>query len=341
MHRLGHRNRKRNKQRKIIIISICSILLFMTVGYAAMNTNLEINAKGNVIKKTSLGEDLIKLAGVVESGDGLYKDSYEENVYTYRGGSPNNYVTFNNELWRIISVNTSDNTIKIIRNEILLDKPFDTCSNGRYDGQYCNDNSNGCNIYGSTSTLYDNNLNLITTLGREYNGTKYTLPNKESEISIYLNGEYYNGLDAEAKNMIKEDAVYKVGVLYYNNTSIIQDMEQVNATKWKGKVGLIDATEYIKASTYTNCLDINSAYFKNVCSNNNWMYLNDYWWTLTGYSMNISRISWFIINDGSMGTDMGVYSNLGVRPVVTLKAEVKITSGDGSQNNSYQLSIES
>ena len=49
MYRLRHRNR--NKQRKILVISICSILLFMTAGYAAMNTNLEINAKGNVVKK--------------------------------------------------------------------------------------------------------------------------------------------------------------------------------------------------------------------------------------------------------------------------------------------------
>ena len=87
------RFKRKNKQRKILVISICSILLFMTVGYAAMNTNLEINAKGNVIKKTSLGEDLIKLAGVVSSGDGLYKDSYEENTYTYRGSNPMLHLT--------------------------------------------------------------------------------------------------------------------------------------------------------------------------------------------------------------------------------------------------------
>ena len=92
-----HRNRRKNKQRKIIIISTCSILLLMTAGYAAMQTNIEINAKGNVIKKANLGSDLVESAGTVTSGDGLYKDAYEDNVYTYRGSNPNNYVTFNGE----------------------------------------------------------------------------------------------------------------------------------------------------------------------------------------------------------------------------------------------------
>lgn len=99
MGRLRHRSRRRNKQRKVIIISICSLLLIMTVGYAAMQTNLEIKAKGNVIKKATAGSDLVDKAGVVTSGDGLYADSYESNVYTYRGANPNNYVTFNGETW--------------------------------------------------------------------------------------------------------------------------------------------------------------------------------------------------------------------------------------------------
>ena len=146
-----HRSRRKNKQRKIIIISTCSILLLMTAGYAAMQTNIEINAKGNVIKKDTLGSDLIDMVGVVTSGDGLYKDSYEENVYTYRGANPNNYVTFNGEEWRIISVNTADNTIKIMRNGGLLDREYD--NNGyRPQTGYCNYSSSyGCIILSENS----------------------------------------------------------------------------------------------------------------------------------------------------------------------------------------------
>ena len=153
MGRLRHRSRRRNKQRKVIIISICSLLLIMTVGYAAMQTNLEIKAKGNVIKKATAGSDLVDKAGVVTSGDGLYADSYESNVYTYRGANPNNYVTFNGETWRIISANTSDNTIKIIKDTSIGIMPYDTSTNNRSEiNNYCA-SSSGCNILGGFNTL--------------------------------------------------------------------------------------------------------------------------------------------------------------------------------------------
>ncbi len=336
-----HRSRRKNKQRKIIIISTCSILLLMTAGYAAMQTNIEINAKGNVIKKANLGSDLVESAGTVTSGDGLYADSYEENVYTYRGSNPNNYVTFNGERWRIISVNTSDNTIKIMRNGVLADRAFDTSSNGREDGQYCN--YDYCNIYGSSSTLYDTNLSPITTLGRTYNGTKYTLPTAEAPLNTYLNGEYYNGLNATAKSMIKEDAVYKVGVLYYNNNNITTDMNQLNAAKWKGKIGLIDPSEYLRASTNSSCTNITAYYNKSSCYNNssshNWMYLNDYWWTLSPTSNSNSYNVWYVSSSGDFFYYSYAYSSRGVRPVLTLNSNIQITGGTGTSSSPYTLGV--
>ena len=53
---------------------------------------------------------------IVTEGDGLYKDEYEDGRYIYKGANPNNYITFNNEEWRIMSVE-NDGTIKIIRNK--------------------------------------------------------------------------------------------------------------------------------------------------------------------------------------------------------------------------------
>ena len=309
----------------------------MTAGYAAMQTNIEINAKGNVIKKANLGSDLVENAGTVTSGDGLYADSYEENVYTYRGSNPNNYVTFNGESWRIISVNTSDNTIKIMRNASLGNRVFDTSSNGRRDNQYCN--YSYCNIYGSSSTLYNSGgTSPITTLAREVGGTAYQLPSKESEMSTYLNGTYYNGLNETARSMVKEDAVYKVGVLYNNNTSMSQDMEQVKAAKWKGKVGLIDATEYVRASTNSSCTDVDAGYDTTNCKNNNWMFNSDNWWTLSPHSSSTSRNVWRVRSSGYFYNTNAYYS-YGVRPVITLKSSVKITSGNGSSSQPYQLTL--
>ena len=52
MRRTGKMRRK--KQKKIIIISALSLLLMITVGYAAFQTNLSITAKGNVKEKSRI-----------------------------------------------------------------------------------------------------------------------------------------------------------------------------------------------------------------------------------------------------------------------------------------------
>ena len=293
-----------------------------------------------VPEEPSAGSDLVEMAGVVETGDGLYKDSYEENVYTYRGANPNNYVTFNGEEWRIISINISDNTIKILHNG-FSNRAFDT-NNGRYQGsnEYCNSITNGCNIWGSSSTLYDVNLSPITELAREVNGTKYKLPSQEADLNEYLNGTYYNGLNETARGMIKEDAVYKAGVLkLQSNQTISTDMQQVSAAKWKGKIGLIDATEYVRASINSSCVSINTGTWTggNNCMANNWLYISSPYWTMTPYSSGGSSKVLFIASSGNIDEDEADMYATFVRPVVTLKPDVKIISGDGSENNAYQL----
>lgn len=109
------RREKRSRRKKAIIVSTLCLLFVMTAGYAAFQTNLSITAKGNIIKKYA-AEQLKE--NIVDSGDGLYKDLYETNRFIYRGEKPNNYIIFNDELWRIISIE-NDNTLKIIRNESI------------------------------------------------------------------------------------------------------------------------------------------------------------------------------------------------------------------------------
>ncbi len=59
----------------------------------------------------SIGGQKVEL---VESGDGLYVDEYEKGKYTYKGANPNNYITFNDEIWRIISIDSNE-LIKLIK----------------------------------------------------------------------------------------------------------------------------------------------------------------------------------------------------------------------------------
>ena len=296
------------------------------------------------VKIASAGSDLVEMAGTVDSGDGLYKDSYESDIYTYKGENPNNYVTFNGENagWRIISVNDEDETIKIFKNLSIGDMQYDSES-VRYQGDngYCNNNKWGCNIWGSSSSLYDINMSPITTLEREYNGTKYTLPAEEASLNKYLNITYLNNmLNKEAKNMIVE-GIYRVGALKFNSDQTIKtDLQQVSAVKWKGKVALIDVTEYVRASSNVLCTGSGAYRFNSSCYNvnvdNNWMYDGDFCFTM---NPDFNDTLWHTHIDGFINSEVVPSNFLCVRPVVTLSPEVKITGGDGSEDNPFVLTI--
>ncbi len=91
--------------KKIIVISL------FVLGMILPNIN---------VKAVSIGEIEVP---TVNSGDGLYEDVYEQGRYVYKGSNSNNYIMFNNELWRIVA-KEADGTYKILRNEILENRPF-------------------------------------------------------------------------------------------------------------------------------------------------------------------------------------------------------------------------
>ncbi len=74
-------------------------------------------------------DDLIE--GAVTTGDGLYKDAYEEGRYFYRGANVNNYIIFNNEVWRIVSIEP-DKTIKIMRDASIGDRAWDSSNSNNW-----------------------------------------------------------------------------------------------------------------------------------------------------------------------------------------------------------------
>ena len=69
---------------------------------------------------------------IVSGGYGLYADEYESGRYIYKGANPNNYITFNNETWRILSIE-GDGRIKIVRNELLPSSQWDSIDSNQWD----------------------------------------------------------------------------------------------------------------------------------------------------------------------------------------------------------------
>ena len=233
--------------------------------------------------------------------------------YRYIGANPNNYVTFNNELWRIIGVFTvedgngnTEQRIKIVRNE----KPS---SGMAWD-------SNEANEW-STATL-----------------------------NTYLNGDYYNGIEATSKSMIADTKYYLGGSntnsggaeTYYNwerGTTVYSG----RSTSWNGKIALMYPSDY----TYTYALGVDNTCYTDGydCDGssgkrNGWIYntTNNLSPWLLSPNSGTANGAFNLLNSGGVS----IYysgSSFAVRPSLYLVSSIKIDSGDGSEQNPYQLSL--
>ena len=238
--------------------------------------------------------------------------------YRYIGADPNNYVTFNNETWRIIGVFTVDDgtgkkeeRLKIIRNESI--------GNMAWDSNRTNDWPN--------ATL---NANLNS-------------------------GDYWtNILSDNAKSMIGDTLWYLGGSSTYNDVTASMFYERERGTtvysgrdtSWVGKVGLMYPSDYGYATSGGSTTDRNACLNKELynwdssdfsdCKNNDWLYESSYHqWTITPRASN----SYYVFRVGFAGYLRYYSANkaIGVRPVVFLKSSIKIVDGDGSSSNPYIL----
>ena len=296
------------------------------------------------------GDETVNMGGqtvaLVSSGDGLYVDQYENGRYIYRGQSPNNYVEFNNELWRIIAKET-DGTYKIIRDEVLPETiAFDTAGYRSYENNtYCFDlqyDWGSCGVYGKVSGTYQSPDGV-------YSGTV----TEDSSIADYLNGEYYNGLTAVARAQIQQHNFYIGPVEYYDKTgndSISKNIAGEKMNTWAGNIGLVNVSDVLKASTNPACTSVTDQYDQlmesrtSICNSNYLFDMPDMtvYWTINNAaseSEDYSYIAWDVIQTGGLA-GLGNYNAnhddlAGARPVLFLKSSTQFTSGNGSEQNPF------
>ena len=86
------RRYKRKRQKKMIIILSLSLLIILTVGYAAFSTNLSITAKGNIKEYTT--EDYVQ-DGLFLHLDGIYntKQGHNQNATSWDNLIDNGYIS--------------------------------------------------------------------------------------------------------------------------------------------------------------------------------------------------------------------------------------------------------
>ena len=333
---------------------------------------LKINGIQNMENITIATDKLIALTNNKDNS-GLYTITHPKDTtlqigndkditeYRYRGANPKNYVTFNNEVWRIIGLFPTDdgtgkieNRVKIIRNESIGDKPWDDGTTAynytKNDNLMLLQDNNKIKVeYLEKNDKYDVMLTAPDACGGVSNWARPASSNR------YLNGTYYSNLISEAKNMIGQAKYYLGG---YETASIAtQDMysyerkisgtayyNDTNPNNWVGKLGLMYVSDYGYASS--NC---NNSTNLESCNNQNWLNniisLNTNYsdsWTITA---SITSDAWkrissfYIYNHGIGHTEVcGSSGGKQIFPTMYLKSNVLITGGDGTSSNPYKLS---
>lgn len=326
-----------------------------SITYTAKKGTNTISESRTIIVYKKFVTYITNLYNTDASSNGLEKDNTTGENIRYTGSEPNNYVTFNNELWRIIGIfNVSNGTtteprIKLIRNESIGNYSWDSSASTVNNGNGVNEWSEA-DVKNLLNTYY-----LNQTSGNCYNGANnaFTTCDFSSTSSI-------KGLDSAANSLI-ENTVWNTGAITHVTTGISVDEAYTSergtitgktctsgdecndsvtrTTTWTGKVGLMYPSDYGYASTNTSCRSNIYDTTNNPCQNNNWLHKNvTYYRTITPSSSASAARSWLVVNAGRVG-HADNYSATNIFPVVYLKPYVNVIGGDGTQASPYQLSI--
>ena len=287
---------------------------------------------------------------------GLEKDDTSDENIRYTGLQVNNYVKFNDELWRIVGIfNVSDGTttedrIKLVRDNSIGSFSWDSSANGVNNGAGVNEWSEA-----DLNALLNNTYYNKTTSTTCYNGWN----NK------YANCDFTStGLGSAAKSMITS-TVWNTGGVTWGQGGVAKNSYTAERGTVTGKectsdtmsngayyctdevtrttsdteiIGLIYPSDYLYASKDTNCRTkgTNESYY---CKNDNWLHTGYHYWLLSPLATSTSSTySWFANRNAHLSNGV-VINAYGVRPSVYLKSNVQITGGVGSKLNPYTLSV--
>ena len=283
-------------------------------------------------------------------GEGLKIDNTSDQNIRYYGSNPDNYVSFNNELWRIIGV-FGDN-VKLVRSESLGSLSWDTSESSVNGGYGVNEWSQAdLQVYlnkmyygGTTVTCYGGSNNTTTCPTNKLDDASKTL----------IDNHLWNtgAIDETDTTIVNQETFALNTVPFYNaergnvTGKICNGGGRCNdtverATTWTGYIGLPYATDYAYASSESICetnmqkQDSSNAY---ICKNNNWMFKpNTWYWTMSPRTRaSDASLVWIVRVDGLTGDSPASFANA-VFPAIYLKSDILIESGTGTSSDPYIL----
>ena len=310
--------------------------------YTDGTTDYNISVSGNICPQTACyvsngnavmtsENDLFKIAGTCTDIGGT-TINIKNNQTTPTDSGIRNYVTFNNETWRIVGIFNEENAsgekaerIKLVKDEpISLSTEVPTTiakGNITYEMFYSTSGTKYKYFYWNKPSSVETNKNDWTKAGSMY----------------YLNENYLNSL--ENSNLIENMKYYLGGLVNNSTLKEIYENERNktnilsgNQATWNGKIALLYPSDLGYAripSGWSDAIINNKNY-------NNWM-LNDQaaFWLLSPIAGDSERAARWDYGAGLVWNSTGY--NVALRPVLSLGSQTMIITGSGSINDPYLL----
>ena len=276
-----------------------------------------------------------------------------DNSYRYAGANPNNFVCFGttespcpiDNLYRIIGVfgenyhgANGKQLVKLIKYDYMTTDELGTDGDysqtykewgmdSTYKGTYGDGERIGVYYWnykatGSATNTWSTSLLNKTNLNTNFiNNIGTTWANKIATVTWKVGGNTWANIGTKTSS-----------VAYTNEiTNPVTTNTTDNATTYSAKIGLMYVSDYGFAASPDAWTLTMSSYNNTTATNNNWMYMGLYEWTISR-NADDSDLAFRVRFDGNVGYDY-VFSNNGVRASFNLESSVSYVSGSGSMSD--------
>ena len=293
-------------------------------------TNATCDVSFTTISTTYLNNYIIGLSGTTQ-GTGQV---VQENGYRYEGKDPNNYIWFNNELWRIIGVFdeathevSGQNLVKIIRADSIGGLAWHKSNTNDWTASSLMNLLNGAYLNSENGTGGEYCYGYSTTVGANCDytetGINDTYRSMIENVTWHLGGHSTYNATAEAFYG------YERGTTVYSG----------RPTTTTGYIGLMYPSDYGYSVLSSSCARTTNlgSYSKATCAGQSWLYGQGYEWTITPRSSDSSNV-FSLHSIGSVGSN-SAYDGYAARPVLYLDSSVYVYDGNGSQSDPYIIGM--
>ena len=266
-----------------------------------------------------LTDHIISLEGSDQIGTGTVTN---ELGYRYQGKNPNNYIWFNNELWRILGVfdiqtdtGTTETLTKIIKDTPLEASVYDANEDNTWEGSDVEIRLNDY-YYNSTDATGTSHCKILDPI-------------------IDMNCDYTTkGIKPNYQNLI-QSVKWPIGK-YSSEEATSSDFHTAEQTAtWTGNIGLMTVSDYGLTTLSSNCSRTTNLfnYDVNACGGSTWIEKNVRQWTITGVSGDDNSYLVFVVEEDGIVRFGNVTGGFSLSPSIYLKSNTKYIGGDGTQSN--------